>query len=157
MTAVKDQGLCGSCWAFTSNTALEGTLALKTGRAPLRLSEQHILECTYMGRRDKTGTDYDMWGCDGGWMAAAWDYQTVNGFITDADYPYTSGADDGGSLPSCKQEEKEDKVIGKVTGYRAERNVGKMLEQVKFQPMSIAIDAGSRDFSLYSGGVLKNT
>ncbi len=52
MTPVKDQGQCGSCWAFASNTALEGSLAISSGRAPLRLSEQQIVDCTLDGRKD---------------------------------------------------------------------------------------------------------
>ena len=46
MTPVKNQGQCGSCWAFASNTALEGSLAISSGRAPLRLSEQQLVDCT---------------------------------------------------------------------------------------------------------------
>ena len=91
MTAVKDQGQCGSCWAFASNTALGGTLALKANRAPLRLSEQHLVDCTLKGRRDEDGNDYGMYGCGGGWMSVSWKYQRNNGFMTNEDYPYVSG------------------------------------------------------------------
>lgn len=38
MSPVKSQGSCGSCWAFTANSVAEGTLAKKTGAAPLKLS-----------------------------------------------------------------------------------------------------------------------
>lgn len=46
MHSVKDQGGCGSCWAFAANTALEGTLAKKTESAPVRISEQQLVDCT---------------------------------------------------------------------------------------------------------------
>jgi len=52
MTAVKDQGQCGSCWAFAANTALEGSLAISSGRAPVRLSEQQVVDCTLNDRED---------------------------------------------------------------------------------------------------------
>lgn len=92
MTPVKDQGQCGSCWAFASNTALEGSLALSTGRAPLRLSEQQLVDCTLNDRKDEDGRSYWMGGCNGGWMSTSWEYQKgSNGFMTNADYPYESG------------------------------------------------------------------
>ena len=46
MGDVKDQGSCGSCWAFAATTALEGTIAIKQNTAPVRLSEQQIVDCT---------------------------------------------------------------------------------------------------------------
>jgi len=91
MTEVKDQGQCGSCWAFASNTALEGSLAISSGRAPIRLSEQQLVDCTLGDRKDSKGTAYYMGGCNGGWMDASWKYQKNDGFMTDADYPYESG------------------------------------------------------------------
>jgi len=46
MHTVKDQGNCGSCWAFGANTTLEGTIAKKTNKSPVRLSEQQLVDCT---------------------------------------------------------------------------------------------------------------
>ena len=46
MHPIKNQGNCGSCWAFAANTALEGTLAKKTESAPVRISEQQLVDCT---------------------------------------------------------------------------------------------------------------
>ncbi len=74
MTRVKDQGECGSCWAFTATSVLEGTLAAKTGKKPRRISEQQLVDCTLEGTKDKQGNFYHNYGCNGGWMEEAWDY-----------------------------------------------------------------------------------
>ena len=52
---VKNQGGCGSCWAFAAVLAQESMQAIKDGTAPVRLSEQQCVECS---------VDYN--GCRGG-------------------------------------------------------------------------------------------
>ncbi len=80
VTPVKDQGQCGSCWAFSSTGALEGQWFLKTGNL-VPLSEQQLVACNTANG-----------GCNGGWMATAFAYiATNNGINTGASYPYTSG------------------------------------------------------------------
>ena len=73
-TAVKHQGACGSCWAFTANTVLEGTLALKKGCKPVRLSEQHLVDCTKNGVKDQWNRNYNNNGCKGGLIMTGWLY-----------------------------------------------------------------------------------
>jgi len=46
MTGVKEQGDCGSCWAFAATSALEGAIGLGMGDTPPRLSEQQSVDCT---------------------------------------------------------------------------------------------------------------
>jgi len=62
MVAVKDQGSCGSCWAFAGNTTAEGTLAKKTNTSPVHLSEQHMVDCTIY-TTDFRGKNYGAYGC----------------------------------------------------------------------------------------------
>ena len=76
-TGVKDQQSCGSCWAFTANTVSETTLAIKSGKPPIRLSEQQLVDCTTNTDDNKTkfGKQYRTYGCGGGWMAYGWQFQ----------------------------------------------------------------------------------
>jgi len=73
--AVKDQGRCGSCWAFSANTALEGAIAIANNTAPVHLSEQQLVDCTNRSARKIVNKNYGNYGCNGGWMDNAWDFQ----------------------------------------------------------------------------------
>ena len=64
LTPVKDQGQCGSCWAFSATGALESAYAISTGKL-LSISEQQLVDCD--NRSD---------GCDGGTQESAFHYYT---------------------------------------------------------------------------------
>lgn len=76
MTGVKNQGSCGSCWAFAATSALEGTIGLGMGVTPPRLSEQQSVDCTLNTdkNREMFGKSYGMGGCNGGWMSGTWKF-----------------------------------------------------------------------------------
>ncbi|GAB9477759.1 hypothetical protein Gpo141_00014900, partial [Globisporangium polare] len=81
VAGVKDQGNCGSCWAFSSIASLESANCLKNGALQL-FSEQQVTSC-----------DTQSSGCDGGWPL--WALQYLKGFggvCTSASYPYASGS-----------------------------------------------------------------
>lgn len=100
VTPVKDQGSCGSCWAFSSTGAMEGINEIVTGDL-ISLSEQELVDC-----------DITNEGCDGGIMDYSFEWVISNGGIdTVADYPYTGVGD------ICNTTKKETKVVT-IDGYQ---------------------------------------
>jgi cathepsin L len=139
VTPVKNQGSCGSCWAFSTTGAIEGINALKTGEL-VSLSEQQLVSCD---------TSKDM-GCGGGLMDFAFDYVAKNGGIdTEEDYQYWSF-----DLP-CQHRKAEDRTVVTIDGHEdVPVNDGDALKKaVAHQPVSVAICA-SGGLQFYKSGVI---
>ena len=81
LTTVQYQGICGSCWAFTSAAVYEGNYKMKNNKV-LDVSEQFILDCA----SDKNGNDAG--SCDGGWYGGVFDYLMTKGAQIEKDKPY---------------------------------------------------------------------
>ena len=103
---VKDQGQCGSCWAFSATGAVESNIAITYGGAVPNYSEQQLVSCS---------SAYGNAGCNGGWYYAAWDYMKVTAQENSSSYPYTSGTT--GVDGTCTANTSLGKV--KVTTYAA--------------------------------------
>lgn len=82
ITAVKNQGQCGSCWAFAATAAHESyQVQFKSVASTINLSEQQLVDCS-------TGSPYFNEGCNGGYGVRALEWIKDHGQTTGSEYPY---------------------------------------------------------------------
>jgi len=145
LTPIKNQGQCGSCWAFSATQQLESQYFQKYGTLK-QLSPQQITSC-----------DTTCNGCGGGNPIEAWGY--VSGFggqEPNADYPYTSGTT--GQTGACKSKQADVvEDVGSTYTLIASQpsQESNMLAQIQDSPMSICVDA--QLWQTYQGGVITAT
>ena len=147
VSPVKDQGSCGSCWAFSTVGNLEG-LYYKEKQTMVTLSEQMLVDCD----------TYDS-GCNGGLMENTFTWLKENGGImTDTDYPYK------GRKGTCQSDETK-YVDMQITGYTKlgsgsstwdpvdEDEIKEFLYETG--PLAVALNANP--LQTYSSGILDRT
>lgn len=139
VTAVKNQGSCGSCWTFSTTGAVESAWAI-AGNPLTQLAEQQLVDCA---------GGFNNHGCNGGLPSQAFQYlMWAGGQEKETDYKYT--ARDG----SCKFSAA--KVLAKISNevnitFGDESDKG-LPAAVALTPTSVCYQVAS-DFRNYKSGV----
>jgi len=141
VSAVYNQGQCGSCWAFSATETIESYNCL-AGQPLTDLSMEQIVDC------DTAGQDQ---GCNGGFPTGAYTYvQGAGGIENYNDYPYTAG---GGQAGSCQYQQSDDVcTVANYQSIQGESGLYQQMSSASGGPVSVCVDASS--WSGYGGGVL---
>jgi C1A family cysteine protease len=142
--AIRDQGQCGSCWAFSTSGALEGAYGVQNKRATSYLSPQQLVDC-----------NTDNSGCDGGDLGVSFSYVQSNGLQSDSSYTYQA-VQQNCVFDSTKVAVKPISLVY-CSNYDNDPQTQCTIEIVyrilTKGPASIGIDAGNKHFQNYAGGI----
>jgi len=138
VSAVKNQGGCGSCWAFSATETVESHYAIASGKL-LKLAPQTYVNC--VRNPNKCG---GTGGCEGATMELAFNMTAQTGIALESDMPY-AGRDE-----ACKSY----KAAVKVTGYvKNPVNDAAALETAVATKGPQAITVAAEPWQFYGGGV----
>jgi len=142
-TPVKDQGYCGSCWAFSAVEQIESD-AMRTLGDSYILSPQQVVSCD----------DLQSEGCNGGWSEDAYNYVTqAGGIVQESTYPYSTATSQRGITGTCQTAETKSPVVT-VSKYTTVSGESAMASYVgSTGPLSVCLDAST--WNSYTGGVMK--
>ena len=130
---VKNQGQCGSCWAFSATGVMESWSLIK-GQS-VDLSEQQLVDCSRPQGNQ---------GCNGGWPYNALKYVVANGITSQSSYSYVARDQ------SCKTQGGS----FKISGYNSYSQCTGLASQINNSPVSVTVDASN--WSAYRSGVFSN-
>jgi len=152
VTRVKDQGGCGSCWAFSVTEEIESATFMATGKLPV-LSTQQIISC-----------DFNDDGCNGGNTDSAYRYvKKAGGLDSASDYPDTSHRT--GRTGQCEWDGDTDVSINGFTYATTPCDSGSCEDQdedalasalASKGPISICVDA-QNGWQQYRGGIFSSS
>ena len=141
-TPVKDQGMCGSCWTFSSVSVVETIIAIKDDTSVVSYAEQELVDCC----NKHNDTNYSRSdGCNGGEEEDALDYIVEYGIRYTKDYPYRAKNNNCSKLETARV---------KITNHTLLKNNEEMEEYIQNQTMSVALAAGPVAFKFYKKGVV---
>lgn len=150
VSPVVDQGMCGSCWAFTSVAVYEANYLIRgNGRMP-NASEQHVLDCSLdLVNNAPAGS------CEGGWYDSVFNWWMTTPVTNRRTAPY-----EGAKSPSCRFRNGE--YLSLVWGYVdpdhwSQDNFSPPIESMKkaiceHGAIAVAVNA-SEEWTYYGGGV----
>jgi C1A family cysteine protease len=138
VTKVKNQGQCGSCWAFAATASHESyQVQFKSQPNTIDLSEQQLVDCS-------KGSPYENNGCGGGYGVRGLEYIKDNGQTTSAEYPYT--AKDG----TCQITGGKFRPFGVAEGHGCDE-----IEEILVRrPLAVRVDA--TNWHTYKSGIFNN-
>merc|ERR1719461_2406834 len=144
VTPVKNQGQCGSCWAFSTTGSIEVRYAIAKNQLN-ELSEQELVDCA--GAEGNNG-------CNGGLMDYGFQYvEMEHGLCSESSYPYEARTETymcSSKRGACGTH------YDPITNYVdvRQRSTSEMEAALATGPVSVAIEADQSAFQLYNGGVL---
>ena len=145
VSAVKDQGQCGSCWSFSTTGAMEGAHFIATGEL-LSFSEQQLVDCA---------STLNM-GCNGGNPLWAYRYLKKHDAELETVYPYVSGTTK--TAGTCAYDESSaTSVKVQSSASVTQSDQAQMKAALAQQPLAVLVEADTRVFQSYTSGVLDST
>jgi len=144
---VRDQGQCGSCWAFGTVAPLEALIKLKDGQTK-DVSEQYLVSCNSEG-----------WGCDGGWWAHDYHINKVPpgepsaGAVYEAEFPYVAKDVACGSPHNHYETLMSWSYVGTSSGVPSVSAIKEAIYTYGPVPAAVCVN---RPFQSYQGGVFSS-
>ncbi|KAL7670880.1 hypothetical protein ACOME3_005796 [Neoechinorhynchus agilis] len=138
ISPVKDQGICGSCYAFTTIGSIEAQYKLMLNQSET-FSEQQIVDCsTWSGN----------YGCQGGLLISTYEYIQMMGVTSSRKYPYI-----GKETGTCSYQISD--AVALVIHYHSitPNQERKIMEALQFGPVAVGIDGSASEFINYRSGI----
>jgi C1A family cysteine protease len=137
---VKNQGHCGSCWAFSTTGSIETNTEIKHGNY-ISLSEQQLVDCSDLNH-----------GCNGGEYDPAFKYAADFGMLSENDYPYLA-VNSICAYDASKVVNKHINIPAPYTDINP-GDIDTFLNLLAKGPISIAIEADQHVYHFYTGGII---